>query len=204
MGTSRVRGVFLSTVDHLIRSSPGEFSGIIKCWGRIDVQIGHFKLTYQDYRYHRFAQYPLPSEDESVKECHGENVVIDGVDLVKNSTECIHKLLGSERPPTALVVDWERIGHKVENDLLPSPVTGAKVLNALLDLPESWKGDLITIYFRSHINYPMDAPKISDQERQEIRDVFGRPVDFIDMRDISGPWWLFMEVREAQGKPHRS
>ena len=183
VGSSKLRGVFLSAADYLVKSNPGEFLAISKCWGRMDVQLGHFKLTYLDYRMHNYMNYPIPAKGDGFRECHGDNVVIDGVELIINSTACIHRLLESDQPPTSLVIDW-------------SP-SGPKLLNQLLDLPESWKGELINIYFRSQLNYPMDAPKITEEERQEIRDVFKRPVEFIDMRDIAGPWLMFMEVRQS-------
>lgn len=179
-GTSKLRGAFLSAVDHLVKSNPGDFSGIEKCWGRMDVQIGHLKLTYLDFRFHAFANYPLPSEKQQMFTCHGDNIALHVSEGIHNSTACIHNLLASEKPPTALVLDWER--------------TGAKVLNGILDLPESWQGHLISVNFRSQLNYPIDAPLISEQERADIRETLGRPLHFIDTHDIGTPWLLFMEV----------
>jgi len=76
LGSSKIRGVFLSAVDHLVKGIGGQFEGIVICWGRMDVEVGHLRITYQDFRAPTRIPWPLPKD--GLTECHGKNVSVDG------------------------------------------------------------------------------------------------------------------------------
>lgn len=187
LGSSKIRGVFLSAVDHLIKGIGGQFEGIQKCWGRMDVEVGHLRITYQDFRAPTRIAWPLAKD--RLTECHGENVAVDGMGLYHNSTSFIENIFDDpDDRPTALVIEFD-------------PQMNPEMHKAMMfdSLPESWQGPVAAIYFRGMYNSPLDGPPLTQEQRNKWSTVLHRPVDIVDTSDLIQPWLRFAEVWNWKG-----
>ncbi|KAI9033183.1 hypothetical protein DFJ74DRAFT_156942 [Hyaloraphidium curvatum] len=167
LGDSVMRGVFLSAVDLLLNTTGGELHTIAKCWGRLDVEWGRIRLTYQDFRAFSYGRYPPWSSHQDF-ECHGNVTALDFFQLQENGTEFMRRLFSSTtRAPTAVVFPLHI-------------ATDPRIASNLLQLPQSYTGQLIAIAFPNLVQSigipPQKVPPLM-QEAQSI--VFLHPVDFV-------------------------
>lgn len=86
IGTSVMRGVFLSIADLLLPDGDKVMFGksvISKCWGRAQVTKGNLMVMYQDFRVGEFEK---PEEvGTDFIECHNGEVVKEGSEFLKNA-----------------------------------------------------------------------------------------------------------------------
>jgi hypothetical protein len=192
LGTSRIRGVFLSLLDHLVNGKQRMFLKIHQCWGRIDVTVGKIRITYQDFRGLTSLKWPLPGKQMDIVECHGELLANAASEFARNSTNFVKKLFESPNIPSAVAVDWSR-----EAD--------PRVYAELISIPLTWSGSLVFINFRSQMGYPLDNPSPLKEELSNWTEIFERPIDFIDTHDIIRPWVKYGEfgVRRASQHWHK-
>ena len=197
-GTSRVRGVFLALADHLLAGRRGEFAAIAKCWGRLEVEVGSLRLTFQDYRAQDILRkWPLPETEKRFK-CHNDKrATYDDSDYARNATlfmqhifDARRKKGGDGRAPTHLVFEYiEDKDPALYRDIIFSSI------------PADWQGAATGIFFRSLVTGgSMDAPALDPDERAEWIETAteGRPnvaVDLVDMLEIIRPWLRMSEVR---------
>lgn len=184
LGASVIRGVFLSAVDHLVNGKRGEFEGISKCWGRLDVEVGNIRLTYQDFRASWYTPFPLPTGPGEHSQCHDDRVAsIDGYALYKNSTDFLKNVFADPiRRPTAIVYT---------HDMRKPP----EIIRAIIydQLPKDWGGKVFGVYMRDFVNGNILEP-ISIAEKERVRAVVGFPVQLIDTQDLIMPWMRMQEV----------
>lgn len=180
MGTSRIRGVFLSAIDHLINGKQGEFKGIDKCWGRMDVEVGKIRLTYQDFRALGYSTWPLPTNSRIT--CHNANVVVtDDLQYHQNSSKCVSNFFKpTENIPTTIVFEYfHDQSPEVYYDLV------------FQHLHVDFTGSAIAIFFRSLVTGHMDTPPLTVSQKMEwSKNVAQRrnvSVDVIDTFDIILP-----------------
>ena len=188
MGTSRLRGVFLSAADHLVVGKHGEFASITNCWGRMDVEMGNLRLTYQDYRALTVAPWPLRGPDEPrTFQCHADKqATFDGMEFFHNATQFMDNLFGDDdsQPPTAVV--FETVDD-VEPELYREMM--------FQHVPAAWQGVAMAIYFRSVINKNLDAPAWTPATKADWAQAIGWPdTAVVDVQDLVEPW-----MRSGQG-----
>jgi hypothetical protein len=213
-GTSRIRGLFLSAADHLLDGRRGEFAATMgKCWGRMDVEMGNVRLTFQDMRAPGLLRWPLGEGRRF--QCHDEKqTTYDDREYARNSTRFFQATFDPAqqhdgRTPTHLVFEYlEKQDPAMYRDVLFSA------------LPAEWKGEATAIFFRSLLTGSMDSPALNRTQREEWAATAtattlngtaaldsalnyssgkgaGRrlPVDFIDTLEIIRPWLRVSEVR---------
>jgi len=202
VGTSRVRGLFLSAADHLLDGRRGEFAAAMgKCWGRMDVDMGNVRLTFQDFRGPGILPWPL-HDDEKRFQCHGDKQTsYDDGEFARNSSHFLQNIFDpAQQPdgltPTHLVFEYiEKQDPAMYRDVLFSA------------LPPDWEGSATAIFFRSPISGNVESPGLNRTRREEWASVAtvtatpdgaGRrqvPVDLIDTLEIIRPWLRASEVR---------
>jgi hypothetical protein len=205
MGSSRIRGVFLSAVDQILDGRRGELASISKCWGRMDVQIGsNLRLTYQDFRGLTIVQkWPLrdPAAGRSFQ-CHDDHIATsDGREFYRNSTEFLANLFqpqdGNENQafpqPTALVFEsFNQTDPAVYRNMI------------INQIPGEWDGPTIALHFRGVIGRGlMDVDRITDAHKRKWAADIGRPnTDVIDIQDIMAPWMRTAEFGTGRASQH--
>ena len=109
LGTSKIRGLFLSAVDMLLDCKPSDVMSLSKCWGRINTTLGTLRLTFQDFHAPIVLSWPLPTSEADVLECHGNNVASEQAEFAQNSTRFVQHLFQDQTQlPSAIVLDWHR------------------------------------------------------------------------------------------------
>jgi len=182
MGSSRIRGVFLSAVDLLVNKMGNGLKIINKCWGRVDVQLGNLRLTYQDLRSLTRLSYPLPSRENNSFQCHQNHIMVsDFYQLHHNASQFIRHLFkeSGDHKPTSLIFEW-----------VPFEAVDVRALVEVLDIPvEETEVNFIALAFRT-VMYKqfLDQPPITDEMINGLNQAFGRTVHVIDTLDIVLPF----------------
>lgn len=198
-GTSRLRGVFLSLADHLLEGQRGEFEAMSKCWGRMDVEVGSLRLTFQDFRAQDiFGRWPLSDAQRRLRrfQCHNDiQASYDDSEYARNATAFVRNVFdprrkgGDGRAPTHLVFEYiEDQDPALYHDL---------IFNAM---PADWRGAATGVFFRSLVTgRTLEALPLDPDERAEWIEAAteGRhnvQVDLIDTFELIRPWLRMTEV----------
>jgi len=202
-GTSRLRGVFLAAVDHLLGGQPGEFAQISKCWGRMDVTMGsRLRLTYQDYRALTLAPWPLRGPDEPrTFQCHdAKQATLDGMEFYHNATQFITHIFHPQskdtafRQPTSLMFEKIRDAkEELYRDML------------FKHLPHDWAGTTIAFFFRSMLSSTstLDQPHLTPETKAAWTSAIGWPTaEVVDTNDIIKPWMRSAEYGTGRASHH--
>ena len=194
-GTSRLRGVFLAAVDHLIGGKSGEFAQIDKCWGRMDVELGTLRLTYQDD-----SLYPLRTPNEPrTFQCHNtKQVTFDGIEFFHNAMQFVSNMFNQDiasaavPQPTALVIEYVlRAKPGLYRDML------------FQHLPPSWSGTVVAIFFRSQLTRTLDRPVLTAQDKAAWTAAIGwDKAEVVDTHDMITPWMRSAEYGAGQASQH--
>ena len=203
-GTSRLRGVFLSLADHLLEGQRGEFEAISKCWGRMDVEVGSLRLTFQDFRAQDiFGRWPIPDAQRRLRrfQCHDDKqATYDDHEYAQNATAFVrnvfdpHRKGGDGRTPTHLVFEYIEQDPALYRDL---------IFNAM---PADWHGAATGVFFRSLVSgRTLEALPLDPDERAEWVETAteGRPnvqVDLVDTFELIRPWLRMTEVGPFGGR----
>ena len=139
IGTSVMRGVFLSMADLLLpfedklRFAP---SVIGKCWGRAQVKKGNLRLMYQDFRVGEFEKPGVNGAD--LVECHNEQIAKEGSDFLNNARRVWDELFedANKWPDTIFLLSGYGWGY--DNFDFES-----HTLYFAHNLPQAWRGTLI-------------------------------------------------------------
>jgi hypothetical protein len=194
VGTSRIRGVFLSAADHLLAGRRGEFEAISKCWGRMDVEVGNLRLTFQDFRAQDIiGKWPIPEERRRFQ-CHNDRQAsYDDSEYALNSTLFMQRVFDPTkredgRVPTHLVFEFKSRGPALYHDVIFSAI------------PPEWQGAATGVLYRSLVNENMGVPGLDREERKDWIEAAtaGRAnvsVSLIDTLEIIRPWLRLSEVR---------
>jgi len=212
LGSSILRGVFLSMVDLLLGRREKEMlmqSVIGKCWGRAKVSKGNLELMYQDFRSKNFED-PL---DPPYITCHNDKLAREpGTTLIANATavweEIFHQEDESEWPSVIYLLAgnfgrfWfgrEKSGHY--------PSTKPKWENQVKwfvdNLPPTWRGTLF-LNDNSFSARKGGLASMKDYESylQEIHDL-SRKLNDPRVRWIDG-YGIAKEMRmHSEGKENR-
>ncbi len=207
-GTSRLRGVFLSAADHLLAGRRGEFETMSKCWGRMDVEVGNLRLTFQDFRAQDIlGQWPIP-EQERRFQCHNDKQAsYDDSEYARNTTLFVERLFDpqkrqgkgkgkagdgdgdGDRVPTHLVFEYiERRKPELYRDIIFDAI------------PPDWRGAATGVFFRSVLAGGMESPPLDRDLREgwvgtAMEHRSNVSVSLVDTLEIIGPWLRLSEVR---------
>ena len=141
IGTSVMRGVFLSMADLLLPFGEKRYfapSVIGKCWGRAHVKKGNLRLMYQDFRVGEFEK---PGENGAdLVECHNDMIAKEGSDFLCNAYRVWDEVFedANKWPDTIFLLSGYGWGYDNSNlrvTLFTSPAISLKPGDALSLLP---------------------------------------------------------------------
>jgi len=141
IGTSIMRGVFLSLTDLLLPDHDKyAFGGSVinKCWGRVQVKKGNLRLMYQDFRVGEFEE---PGEvGTDILECHNNLIVKEGSEYLHNAYRIWEEIFHDETkwPDVIFLLSGYGVFSKKNNFDFES-----HTLYFARTLPPSWSGTLI-------------------------------------------------------------
>eukprot|EP00906_Rhabdomonas_costata_P017123 RCo024652 len=186
MGSSKIRGVFLSAVDLLINRLGAGLDTLHKCWGRMDVQLGNVRLSYVDVRAISVTHDNMALEHHVCRLCsYFDNSLVSTnySQLEFNTTQIVSSLLRDPwGPPTSLVIDWSPFGP-----------TEAPVAAKLLAIPDDFRGQIVVMGFRTVQDWGT-LPRIPVESiAPKLAQAFGRRVHFVELLDIVLPWYRYKE-----------
>lgn len=215
VGTSRIRGLFLSAADHLLDGRRGEFEAAMgRCWGRMDVEIGNIRLTFRDFRSQDILSWPQEAGQHF--QCHGDNqVTFDDNEYARNSSLFFQHIFDPARQPDGLTPTHLAFEYVEGQD---PTLYRDLIFNAL---PSDWDGAATAVFFRPPRTGGMESPGLNDTHREEwvtaateTQDsnssdhggrTGGRPhVDIIDTLEIIRPWLRVSEVCTDSAMSHQS
>ncbi len=139
IGTSVMRGVFLSMADLLLPSGDKlvfHGSTIGKCWGRAQLKKGNLRLMYQDFRVGEFEK---PGEiGADLVECHNEEIAKEGSNFLHNAYRVWDEVFedANKWPDTVFLLSGYGWGY--DNFDFES-----HTLYFVRHLPQAWRGTLI-------------------------------------------------------------
>ena len=141
IGTSIMRGVFLSLVDLLLPiDDKMEFtrSSVANCWGRAQLTKGNLRLTYQDFRVSELEEPSEINTNVNHIECHNGKIAKEDSKFLLNAYEIWEEIFDNPTQWPDVIFMLSGYGYGYDSFDFNS-----HTLHFARNLPKDWTGTLI-------------------------------------------------------------